>query len=215
MQYIYYLEESQTWVCPKSGRWKVICVGGGSTIAHVCKQTGCTSGITCNGESTSFGNYLSVNGGSITFFGSPNADTSNGIGGYDLFQYGGSGTDRLGGHNGTAGYGYGAGGGGIRVSSCKYMYKSDSWIALIASLNDHYTVPGECGDIKTITIDLIINENVVCTVGKGGELTKNIIIDQINQGVYGSYSAIDIDDTLINASTPGRDGVIILQYLGE
>lgn len=29
MQYIQYIEESQTWKCPKTGKWKVTCVGGG------------------------------------------------------------------------------------------------------------------------------------------------------------------------------------------
>lgn len=213
MQYIYYLEESQTWVCPKSGRWKVICVGGGSTIAYVSSQSGCTSGITCNGESTSFGNYLSVNGGSITFFGSANNynDESNGIGGYDLFQYGGSGTDRLGGHNGSAGYGYGAGGGGIGLSSLQY-FSVDRW----ASSGYVCTVPGECGDIKTITIDLSINENIACTVGKGGELTKNMVIEQLNQGLFPASTPVtDVKESVIDSATTGCDGVIILQYLGE
>ena len=28
MQYIEYIEESKTWTCQKTGKWKVICVGG-------------------------------------------------------------------------------------------------------------------------------------------------------------------------------------------
>ena len=29
MEYIQYIEESQTWKCPKTGKWKITCVGGG------------------------------------------------------------------------------------------------------------------------------------------------------------------------------------------
>ena len=31
MNYIQYIEESKSWTCPKSGVWKVICVGGGAS----------------------------------------------------------------------------------------------------------------------------------------------------------------------------------------
>jgi len=60
MQYIEYIEESKTWTCPKTGKWKVICVGGGG--AGDCLSGGIhTAGV--NGSATSFGTYLIAAGG--------------------------------------------------------------------------------------------------------------------------------------------------------
>ena len=60
MNYIHYIESTQEWTCPKSGKWKVICVGGGGS-----GYTEYSSKIyTGNpGGTTSFGTYLSANGG--------------------------------------------------------------------------------------------------------------------------------------------------------
>lgn len=35
MEYIQYIEKSQTWKCPKSGKWKATCVGGGVLEAAI------------------------------------------------------------------------------------------------------------------------------------------------------------------------------------
>lgn len=79
MQYIEYIEESKTWKCPKSGKWKVICVGGGSSGGYFYRLNVSQSTVNpsysdqnihssiistqSSGGSTSFGSYLTVNGG--------------------------------------------------------------------------------------------------------------------------------------------------------
>lgn len=212
MQYIYYLEESQTWVCPKSGRWKVICVGGGSsgTFGY---SNGSDDGwmYPVYGESTSFGNYLSAVGGeAITAFNVySKPDIANGIGGYDLFQYGGAGSDRLGGHDGTAGYGYGAGG-GAKKAKVRYTGSSSGILTI-------YPVSGECGGIRTGTFDLNINESIICTVGKSNIINEDDFTNSaltLANLIYSGSTISKITEPF-SSYTPGHDGVIILQYLGE
>ena len=66
MQYIQYIEESKTWVCPKTGKYKVICVGGGGTgILYTTSTEVANQYIYQNGTPTSFGSYLTANGSQI------------------------------------------------------------------------------------------------------------------------------------------------------
>lgn len=106
MQYIQYIEESKTWKCPKTGKYKVICVGGGGTgILYTTSTEVDSQYIYQNGKPTSFGSYLTANGSQIsnpksTLFtdNDISMDSSNisnythigGYGGYDGNTYGGN-----------------------------------------------------------------------------------------------------------------------------
>ena len=108
MQYIQYIEESKTWVCPKTGKYKVICVGGGGTgILYTTSTEVASQYIYQNGTPTSFGSYLTANGSQISnpkstlYTDVPTDNSSNaknltnythigGYGGYDGNSYGGT-----------------------------------------------------------------------------------------------------------------------------
>ena len=62
MQYLHYIEESKSWTCPKSGVWKVICVGGGASGGYYITSSKVATGQHTGGT-TSFGSYLSAEGG--------------------------------------------------------------------------------------------------------------------------------------------------------
>ena len=76
---IQYIEASQNWICPKTGSYKVICVGGG--------------GGNGAGSTTSFGTYLSARGGDIATIAESTALLGlGGTGGYTINGvYGGAG----------------------------------------------------------------------------------------------------------------------------
>lgn len=106
MEYIQYIEESKTWVCPKTGKYKVICVGGGGTgVLYTDSTEAASQYIYQNGAPTSFGNYLTVSGSQINnpqttlFTDNPSPAISQnltnfthvgGYGGYDGIRYGGN-----------------------------------------------------------------------------------------------------------------------------
>lgn len=169
MQYIQYIESSATWTCPKTGKWKVICVGGGSS--GNCSRGGNTySGHT--GEVSSFGTYLTAKGGNYLSDSSTSASAlSNGA----LNGFTGNNNNY-----GTiipayVGLGYGA-----------------------ASQSSFSNIGGFPGEIKTTIIDLKENESIPCTIGKGGAIPE-----YYNSGnpMKSGYAA--------------KDGVIVVQYLGE
>lgn len=196
MKYIEWLKESQTWTCPKAGKWKAICVGGGAsgglydTTENAVKLTPTTAGGT-----TSFGSIVSADGAPSTKdstmrgYSSVKSATS-GYGGYTGTSYGGvpmvggnSATSALaaGGtgnsavmtfENPTAAVGYGAGGGAVSLKEA---------ISPIA---------GRAGAIESTIVDLEEGQTILCTIGKGGQTT--------DPATMGS----------------GADGVIVVQYLG-
>ena len=107
MQYIQYIEESKLWTCPKTGKYKITCVGGGGTgILYTWSAEAVTPYLYKNGGSTSFGNYLTALGSQIkdpqcSIFTdcTQHALSSNnfssftnigGYGGYDGVSYGGN-----------------------------------------------------------------------------------------------------------------------------
>ena len=61
MVYCETIETSKTWTCPKSGIWKVICVGGGGAGVSYISDT--ANSIGTAGGTTSFGSILSASGG--------------------------------------------------------------------------------------------------------------------------------------------------------
>lgn len=107
MQYIQYIEESKLWTCPKTGKYKITCVGGGGTgILYTWSAEAVTPYLYKNGGSTSFGKYLTALGSQIkdpqcSIFtdttqhvsGSNNFSSFTnigGYGGYDGVSYGGN-----------------------------------------------------------------------------------------------------------------------------
>ena len=149
MNYMQYIESTQEWTCPKSGKWKVICVGGGGS-----GYTEYSSKIyTGNpGGTTSFGTYLSANGGAGGSSGSNpegSVQTAYGINGYaGCIEYS-SISNRL------LGIGYGASGGATSTIS----------ISLINA--------GSPGEIRTTVVDIEENSVISCTVGEGGESVQS------------------------------------------
>lgn len=152
MTYCEMITASKTWTCPKAGRWKIICVGGGAS-------GGIGNPLTQNaGGTTSFGSLLSALGGKKSTIGTSVRDIG-GEGGYTGLNYGGagaivasssnycSGASLNGGQPAQAGIGYGAGGGA----------KHSSFVA-----------GGKCGELKIIELDLTLNQSIACTVGLGG-----------------------------------------------
>ena len=188
MKYIEWLKESQTWTCPKAGKWKVICVGGGASGG----SGGDAVVPTTAGGTTSFGSIVSASGAPST---KDYIKTSSPIdnvwvgayGGYTGVSYGGTPAMAMnagdnfgvsGAHtNGTlpsnfnpvCGIGYGAGG---------------------ASAAQKAPIPGRAGSIESTIVDLEEGQVIMCTVGKGGQTT---------------------DATTMSS---GADGVIVVQYLG-
>ena len=160
MTHIEWIESSKTWICPKSGKYKVICVGGGASGA--CKVSGGTQQTIASkaGGTTSFGSYLSANGGAAAEL-VENVHYASGFPGFTGFNYGGAPSIALkdgvsalatmvlneGGIPGkTTAPGYGAGGGAIGFA----------------------VGAGNAGRIKVTIVDLEVGQNVACTIGTGG-----------------------------------------------
>lgn len=153
MVYCETIEESKTWVCPKSGIWKVICVGGGG--AGSAHYTDNDFIIGTSGETTSFGNYISavggisgenINGGTVNYTREAKT-TAFGINGYNgVAEYGSPSGDYI-------GTGYGASGGAC--SSIATTYNA-----------------GLPGSVKSTIIDIGEGTSIPCTIGAGGGVTK-------------------------------------------
>lgn len=203
MKYIEWLKKSQTWVCPKSGKWKVIAVGGGASggMYEEATSSGATEKTltpTTAGGTTSFGSIIAADGAPSTSDYTAHGYSAtriavSGYGGYTGTSYGG--VPMLGGNsatsemavggsgnaavmafmNPTAAVGYGAGGGAGE------RYKSNY---------DVSPIPGRAGAIESTIVDLEEGQTILCTIGKGGQTT---------------------DATVMGS---GADGVIVVQYLG-
>jgi hypothetical protein len=158
-QEIYYIEESQTWVCSITGRWKIIAVGGGASGGISNKETPL---VPAAGSTTSFGAIVAANGGKSTMAHTKAASSdTSGYGGYNGVSYGGSPATDAANGKGNSGHaspvpitaiGYGAGGG-----------------ASSGTTSSSKPIPGCAGDIKTNIVTLAEGENIPCTIGKGGE----------------------------------------------
>ena len=173
MPYLKVIETTQTWVCPKTGFYKIICVAGGS-------GGNCSSGANYDwfrgtpGGVTSFGSKLTSSG--VGFGGGVSGSYGSflygggGGGGYTFSEYGGNGASPANGVNACSknggmatrystanlavfkttphslgnGAGYGGGGGGCSGGGGV----SGSLIASIFSLTEGESIP--------------------CTIGAGG-----------------------------------------------
>lgn len=160
MVYLKTIKTSGNWVCPKTGVYKVVCIGGGGA------GYGATNGTIARGESgkaTSFGSYVSAAGGScgLDTFGNVKASLYKkgsiwGLNGYNgVSAYGTQAVEAV-------GVGYGASGGGAGGD----LY--------------HAGLPGE---ITSVILDITEGTSIACTVGEGGKSDG----DAANSAVY-SYS---------------------------
>lgn len=157
MVYCETIETSKTWTCPKSGIWKVICVGGGG--AGLSYYNDSANSIGTAGGTTSFGSILSASGGisgidinknkieiddstySIRYVVGINGYNGAGVYGAESGEYIGS--------------GYGASGGaGYTNSKLKVRHS------------------GLPGDVKSVITDISEGTSIACTIGSGGTVTN-------------------------------------------
>ena len=224
MQYIHWIKESQSFICEKSGKYKIICVGGGSSGG--IGAAGAADVLQAAGTTTSFGNIISANGGGRSKTSASEnfkaESTVGGQSGYDGINYGSSShvlraevnscLSSSGGEStvmwGT-GHGYGAGG-GAKGTSLTYTAGTSTSIELIAC-------GGQCGKIESTIVDLEENQTVFCTVGGGGVLNlsdENVLEYIVNYVHTGADECSKTGAELSACVTDGADGVIIVQYLG-
>ena len=157
MVYCETIETSKTWTCPKSGVWKVICVGGGGAGLSYYDDNSCAIGTA--GGTTSFGSILSASGGisgidinkdKITFSDSSAyyIRRSMGINGYNGAEaYGATSGEYI-------GSGYGASGGAGYINANVKVRHS-----------------GLPGDVKSVITDISEGTSIACTIGPGGTIT--------------------------------------------
>ena len=224
MKYIEWLKESQTWVCPKGGKWKVIAVGGGAggNFSFSLTKKGALA-LTSNGGTTSFGSIVSALGGVISEDSVPGAQAEliSGQSGYNGMSIGGSGVAMknsvavsLNKNCGlsTDGEGYGASGGCIGTT-VRFSSNASSGNSDITA----YPISTPHGQIESTIVDLIEGQSVICTIGKGGKpsTTAERIVAAAKIHTTGVSGITEENLSLaLGLAHPGRDGVIVVQYLG-
>lgn len=233
MQRIYTIKSSQTWTCPKSGAWRIICVGGGSSGGLMISNNG-TSLVINNGGTTSFGSILSASGGistikDDTLMSSTGAFFVGGFGGYNGINYGGipqslfnyTNTDSIfvsngtlnGGHYKTQGIGFGAGGASARtgIKTIREINGVDSDGSITA-----FPLPGICGEMEMTIYDINQGTAVSCTIGQGGVIPiyNNAINSILTAMGFKGYPASVNGKNLSTSISAGKNGVIHLEYLG-
>ena len=214
MQYIHWIKESQSFVCEKTGKYKIICVGGGSSGGVGAPETAET--LQAAGTTTSFGNIISAEGGGKTKATLTALNFSEvvvgGQSGYDGINYGSTSHvmacdssvhfTSAGGNSSVmwgTGHGYGAGGGARAYSS------------------DLVAAGGRCGKVESTIVDLEENQIIACTIGGGGvlKLSDANVLDYLKTYVdKETTSASGMGEKVSACVSDGADGVIIIQYLG-
>lgn len=214
MQYIHWIKESQSFVCEKTGKYKIICVGGGSSGGVGAPETAET--LQAAGTTTSFGNIISAEGGGKTKATLTALNFSEvvvgGQSGYDGINYGSTSHvmacdssvhfTSAGGNSSVmwgTGHGYGAGGGARAYSS------------------DLVAAGGRCGKVESTIVDLEENQIIACTIGGGGvlKLSDANVLDYLKTYVdKETSSASGMGEKVSACVSDGADGVIIIQYLG-
>lgn len=181
MTYCEIIKSSKMFVVPKSGIYKIICIGGGGAGYAYQSDTILTSSEA--GGTTAFGSYISATGGAsgkdvISLDGTVNvaahaaAGFAGGINGFDgACEYGAS-------SDATVGYGYGAGGAALTTNAKTYC-------------------SGQAGEVASITVELDKSASIACTIGAGGKA----VAKAASSNTAYAWS--------------GKDGAIIIQYLGE
>lgn len=223
MQYIHWIKESQSFVCEKSGKYKIICVGGGSSGGLGAVGAGDT--LQAVGTTTSFGTIISADGGGKTRASADSSfgvmSTTGGQSGYDGINYGSTAHVMCTAHSissagaesavmwGT-GHGYGAGGGAKGISGSYNKGSTGESITFAAAA-------GKCGKVESTIVDLEENQSVFCTIGGGGVLkvSESDVLNYIKNAVDPAAVSVTIDaDAFSACASDGADGVIIIQYLG-
>jgi hypothetical protein len=239
MKYFEVITASKTWTCPKSGIYKIIAVGGGSSHAVRCDFGTTASSVSetlyTAGGVTSFGNILTAKGGVPSKLSECKSSTTKGVipikggaGGYTLQNYGGEGGMSFddgavllpptinGGCPGYRGLGYGAGG---AVSS---YVNTHQWTQSVSGSNRTIYIVGigsAAGELSEIITDIQSGTQYSCTIGSGGAVNNDMFKAMC------SRLGIELDEnrrehsTAMNVfgslSLPGRNGCIVIEYLGE
>ncbi|MCD7730456.1 MAG: hypothetical protein LUI05_03045 [Oscillospiraceae bacterium] len=206
MQYLEMITASKTWECPKTGVYKITCVGGGASGGYTASATEIYAPV--SGGITSFGDLVTAAGGGYDEgclnMGS-NIDVDyGGMGGYTPYSFGGTGalyntlgSTGNGGLTGFPGTGYGASGSGYLFSINEVKMPLPSPTEMIQGIftlvaGDSYEVTiGEGGDILTPAADLTLT-------------------DTAGAAVTSSYAS-----NIAKYCTNGRSGVCVVQYLGQ
>ena len=157
MVYCETIETNKTWTCPKSGVWKVICVGGGGAGLSYYNENTYSTGTA--GGTTSFGSILSASGGIS------GTDVNKGkIKLYDSY-YSIRRAMGINGYNGAGVYGTESGeyiGSGYGASGGAGKSGND--------ISGHSGLPG---DVKSVITDISEGTSIACTIGTGGTVTTN------------------------------------------
>lgn len=190
MTYSETIKASKTWTCPKSGVYKIICVGGGGSGAASLANTAATAISGTAGGTTAFGTYLSASGGAT----GADAYVKGYITAAGISQSGGSvfySGNSINGYNGASVYGTPN---AASVTGCGYGASG----AAAAKGGTLFVTGGQPGEVVSGIFDIDVSKQVACTIGKGGSGASN------NENTSSKVCCY-----------PGADGAIMIQYLGE
>lgn len=148
MVYSETIRANKTWVCPKAGIYKIICVGGGGSGAASLESMAdkVTSGTA--GGTTAFGTYLSATGGAT---------------GADAYAKGfiSNGGSAINGYNGASVYGTPN---TASVTGCGYGASGEAR----TKQQNLFASGGQPGEVCSGIFDIEAGQQVTCTIGKGG-----------------------------------------------
>ena len=154
MIYCETIKSSKTYTPPKSGIYKIICIGGGGAGYVYDTPSAITSSEA--GGTTSFGSYVAASGGAsgknvVMLGGTTVVDIRLNGGIVDSGKNGFNGACEYGASSGMAvGYGYGASGAAYGINSKKYS-------------------SGQAGDVVSTIVELDPSASIACTIGAGGK----------------------------------------------
>ena len=162
MTYSETIKASKTWTCPKSGIYKIICVGGGGSGAASIKNLADTVTSGTAGGTTAFGTYLSASGGAT---------------GADAYTKGyiNNGGSAINGYNGASVYGTPN---TASVTGCGYGASGRAY----SKAGNTFITGGQPGEVVSGIFDIDVGKQVACTVGKGGIGTT--VSDGTSNAVY-------------------------------
>ena len=148
MVYSETIKANKTWTCPKSGIYKIICVGGGGSGAASLDNTADAATSGTAGGTTSFGTYLSASGGTT---------------GADAYTKGciSNGGSSINGYNGASAYGTPN---TASVMGCGYGASGGAY----SKAGSTFVTGGQPGEIASGIFDIDVDKQVACTIGKGG-----------------------------------------------
>lgn len=230
MNHFEVITASKTWTCPKTGIYKIIAVGGGTSSAFLFKNSKSSQHVCISGGNTTFGNKLTALGGinKIPIPGMNDNAVIGGAGGYTLQNYGGEGGYFVstycspptvnGGAPGMPGHGFGSG------AANGSSFSSSITLTINGDRNDmtirqSFNKPGE---INELICDISANESIACSIGNCGVLTTAELSSAIKKIYSFTDSEYTAQTSLVSAVTniimcekAGKSGCIVIEYLGE